>query len=121
MKKVLVPFNYLLVKSDKAKKLEDKKTTAGLYIPNTAQNEPSPTAPVFGTVIAAGQRLDGRPNFFKKDDRVCYSPYTAIPIEFEGEDFVFLSEDSVMGTEVVILGVVLDYQTQPPTFSTTGE
>lgn len=105
MKKVLVPFNYLLVKSDKAKKLEDKKTEAGLYLPKTAQKEQDPNSPVFGTVIAAGKRLDGRPNFFKKDDRVCYSPYTAIPIEFEGEEFILLSEDSVLGTEVVILGV----------------
>ncbi len=109
MKKVLVPFNYLLVKSDKAKKMEEKKTQAGLLLPITVQSEPSPTAPVFGTVIAAGIRLDGRPNFFKKDDRVCYSPYTAIPIEFEGEEFILLSEDSVLGTEVVSL---VDYPVQ---------
>lgn len=117
MKKVLVPFNYLLVKSDKAKKLEDKKTEAGLYLPKTAQKEQDPNSPVFGTVIAVGKRLDGKPNFFKVEDRVCYAPFTTIPIEFEGENFVFLSEDSVMGTEEV----VYDYQVQPPTFSIIGE
>ena len=62
---------------------EEEKTKGGIIIPETAKEKP----------------LDGkvRPLDVKAGDRVLFSKYAGTEIKIEGEEFLMLREDDVLG------------------------
>jgi len=80
------------------KRLEEEETTkGGIIIPDTAKEKPSE-----GVVIAVGKGKvleDGsqRPLDLKKKDRILFSKYAGTEIAVEGEDYLIMREDDVLG------------------------
>ena len=76
---------------------EDEKTKGGIIIPDTAKEKP-----IEGTVIAAGSgklseagkriALD-----VKKDDRILFGKYSGTEVKIEGEVYIIMREDDVLG------------------------
>ena len=76
---------------------EEDKTKGGIIIPDTAKEKP-----IEGTVIAAGNgklseagkriALD-----VKKGDRILFGKYSGTEVKIEGEDYVIMREDDVLG------------------------
>ncbi|MFO7156165.1 MAG: co-chaperone GroES [Pseudomonadota bacterium] len=76
---------------------EEEKTKGGIIIPDSAKEKP-----LEGKVIAVGSgRIleDGtvRPLDVKPDDRVLFSKYAGTEIKIEGEEFLMLREDDILG------------------------
>ncbi len=81
------------------RRIEDntEKTAGGLYIPDSAKEKPQE-----GEVIAAGagkykengerQALD-----VKEGDRVLFGKYSGSEITLDGEEFLIMREDEVLG------------------------
>ena len=76
---------------------EDEKTKGGIIIPDTAKEKPAG-----GTVIAAG---NGRPSEngkrvaleVKKGDRILSGRYSGTEVKIEGEAYIVMREDDVLG------------------------
>jgi chaperonin GroES len=76
---------------------EDEKTKGGIIIPDTAKEKPAE-----GTVIAAGNgklsengkrvALD-----VKKGDRILFGKYSGTEVKIEGEEYLVMREDDVLG------------------------
>ena len=76
---------------------EDEKTKGGIIIPDTAKEKP-----IEGTVIAAGNgklseagkriALD-----VKKDDRILFGKYSGTEVKIEGQEYIIMREDDVLG------------------------
>ena len=74
-----------------------EKTAGGLFIPDTAKEKPQE-----GEVIAAGdgkykedgtrQQLD-----VKAGDRVLFGKYSGSEIKLDGEEFLIMREDEILG------------------------
>jgi chaperonin GroES len=76
---------------------EEKKTTGGIIIPDTAKEKP-----MQGKVIAVGAGKmdeDGKriPLDVKKGDNVLFSKYAGTEIKIEGEDHLIVREDDILG------------------------
>lgn len=76
---------------------EEEKTKGGIIIPESAQEKP-----LEGKVIAVGNGRvleDGsvRPLDVKADDRVLFSKYAGTEIKIQGEEFLMLREDDILG------------------------
>lgn len=76
---------------------EEEKTKGGIIIPETAKEKP-----LEGKVIAVGNGRvleDGmiQPLDVKADDRVLFSKYAGTEIKIEGEEFLMLREDDILG------------------------
>ena len=76
---------------------EDDKTAGGLFIPDTAKEKPQK-----GKVIATGNGRvleDGKtvPLEVKKGDNVLFSKYSGTEIKLEGEEYLMIREDDVLG------------------------
>jgi chaperonin GroES len=76
---------------------EEQKTKGGIIIPDSAKEKP-----VEGQVIAVGRGKildDGklRELDVKKGDRVLFGKYAGTEIKIEGEDFLILREDDILG------------------------
>ena len=80
------------------KRLEsEQKTAGGLYIPDTAKEKTQ-----CGTVIAAGDgklNNDGsvRPLQVKMGDKIIFGKFSGTEINVEGEDFLILREEEILG------------------------
>lgn len=80
------------------KRLEgEEKTKGGIIIPDTAKEKPSE-----GLVKAVGKGKvseDGKklPLDVKKDDRILFSKYAGTDITIEGEEYLIMREDDVLG------------------------
>jgi len=80
------------------KRLEEKETTkGGIIIPDTAKEKPSE-----GLVIAVGKGKvleDGTklPLDVKKKDRILFGKYSGSDIKIEGEEYLVMREDDVLG------------------------
>lgn len=80
------------------KPLEEKETKkGGIIIPDTAKEKPQE-----GKVVALGTGKtdeDGKkiPFEVKKGDRVMYSKYGGTEIKIDGEDYLILREDDILG------------------------
>ncbi|TBV81492.1 MAG: co-chaperone GroES [Desulfobulbaceae bacterium] len=80
------------------KRLEEEgKTKGGIIIPDTAKEKPAE-----GTVVAVGQgRLDDKgervPVELKAGDRILFSKYGGTEVKIEGDDFLIMREDDVLG------------------------
>lgn len=77
---------------------EETKTAAGIIIPDTASKE----KPQQGVVLAVGPgkaNADGNvvPLTVKKDDKVLFGKYAGTDIKVEGEDYLIMREEDVLG------------------------
>jgi chaperonin GroES len=76
---------------------EEEKTAGGIIIPDTAKEKPQ-----IGKVIAAGngrKTEDGKviPMDVKKGDKVLFSKYAGSEVKLDGEDFLIMKEDDILG------------------------
>ena len=76
---------------------EESKTKGGIIIPDTAKEKPAE-----GKVIAIGNgRLgeDGKviPLEVKANDRVLFGKYSGTEVKIEGEEYLIMREDDVLG------------------------
>lgn len=80
------------------RRLEDeRKSPGGIVIPDTAAEKP-----VRGEVIAVGngkilENGDVRPVDLKAGDHVLFGKYSGTEVKIEGEEYLVLREDDVMG------------------------
>jgi chaperonin GroES len=80
------------------KRLEEVNTTkGGIIIPDSAKEKPAE-----GKVIAVGNGRRGEDGKriameVKKDDRVLFGKYSGTEIKLEGEEYLILREDDVLG------------------------
>ncbi len=76
---------------------EEEKTKGGIIIPDTAKEKP-----VEGRVIAAGigklsEEGDRIALEVKKGDRILFGKYSGNEIKIEGEEYLIMREDDVLG------------------------
>ncbi|MBF0290690.1 MAG: co-chaperone GroES [Nitrospinae bacterium] len=77
---------------------EAKETMkGGIIIPDSAKEKPQE-----GAVVAAGPGKileDGkvRPMSVKKDDKVIYSKYAGTEVKLDGEEYLLMREDDILG------------------------
>ena len=80
------------------KRLEQKETMqGGLYIPDSAKEKPQ-EGEVFA--VGKGKRLeDGKlvPLDVQVGDRILFGKYSGTEIKIDGEDFIIMKEDEVLG------------------------
>jgi len=81
------------------RRIEDstEKTAGGLFIPDTAKEKPQE-----GEVIAAGDgkyKEDGTRQALdvKAGDRVLFGKYSGSEIKLDGEEFLIMREDEILG------------------------
>jgi len=76
---------------------EESKTAGGIFIPETAKEKPQK-----GEVIAVGNGKktdDGKivPIDVKAGDKVLFGKYAGTEIKIEGEEFLIMREDDILG------------------------
>ena len=76
---------------------EEKTTKGGIIIPDTAKEKPAE-----GKVIAVGNGKMGEDGKrialeIKKGDRILFGKYSGTEVKIEGEDYLILREDDVLG------------------------
>ncbi len=76
---------------------EEEKTKGGIIIPDSAKEKPAE-----GEVMAAGsgRRTDEGKLLaleVKKGDRILFGKYSGTEIKIEGEEFLIMREDDVLG------------------------
>lgn len=76
---------------------EEEKTKGGIIIPDTAKEKPAE-----GKVIAVGNGKvgdDGKrtPVEIKVGDRVLFGKYSGTEVKIEGEEYLIMREDDVLG------------------------
>ena len=76
---------------------EETKTKGGIIIPDTAKEKPAE-----GKVIAVGNGKlsdDGKrvPLEVKKGDRILFGKYSGTEVKIEGEEYLIMREDDVLG------------------------
>ncbi len=76
---------------------EDEKTAGGLFIPETAKEKPQK-----GEVVAVGSGKvtdDGKsfPLEVKSGDRVLFSKYAGTELKLNGNEYLMIREDDVLG------------------------
>ena len=81
------------------RRIEDNvnQTAGGLFIPDTAKEKPQE-----GEVIAAGEgkyKEDGSRQTLdvKEGDRVLFGKYSGSEIKLDGEEFLIMREDEILG------------------------
>ncbi len=81
------------------RRIEDtnQKTAGGLFIPDSAKEKPQE-----GEVIAAGEgkhREDGTRQTLdvKNGDRILFGKYSGSEIKLDGEEFLIMREDEILG------------------------
>jgi chaperonin GroES len=83
----------VLIKTEEAK----ETMKGGIIIPDSAKEKPQE-----GAVVAAGPGKileDGkiRPMSVKKGDKVIYSKYAGSEVKLDGEEFLLMREDDILG------------------------
>ena len=76
---------------------EDTKTAGGIIIPDTAKEKPQQ-----GEVVAVGNGKRGEdgkvyPIDLKVGDKVLFGKYAGSEVKLEGEDFLIMREDDILG------------------------
>jgi chaperonin GroES len=76
---------------------EQEKTKGGLYIPESAKEKP-----IEGKVVAVGKgKIQDNGELRKLEvtvgDRVLFGKYSGTEIKLDGEDYLILREDEVLG------------------------
>lgn len=80
-----------------SRKVAEEKTSGGLYLPEDSKEKPSE-----GEVIAIGKGMlgvDGKfiPMEVQVGDKVLFGKYTGTEIEVDGEEYLIMSEQEVLG------------------------
>ncbi|NMC63487.1 MAG: co-chaperone GroES [SAR324 cluster bacterium] len=75
----------------------EEKTSAGIYIPDTAKEKPQQ-----GKVVAVGKgkvREDGsiQPLDLKPGDTILFGKYSGTEIKIDGNEYLIMREDDVLG------------------------
>ena len=76
---------------------EEEKTKGGIIIPDTAKEKPAEgkvTAVGKGEVDENGKPI---PMEVKKGDRILFGKYSGTEIKIEGEEYLIMREDDVLG------------------------
>jgi chaperonin GroES len=76
---------------------EETKTAGGIFIPDTAKEKPQEGEVV---AIGKGKRLeDGKicPLDVKVGDKVLFGKYAGSEIKIEGQDYIIMREDDILG------------------------
>ncbi len=80
------------------KRLEEEETTkGGIIIPDSAKEKPSEgliMAVGKGKILENGTQL---PLDVKKNDRILFGKYAGTDIKIEGDEFLIMREDDVLG------------------------
>ena len=76
---------------------EETTTKGGIIIPDTAKEKPAE-----GKVVAVGKGKvadDGKliPMDVKKGDRILFGKYSGTEVKIEGEEYLIMREDDVLG------------------------
>jgi len=76
---------------------EETKTKGGIIIPDTAKEKPAE-----GKVVAVGNGKlgeDGKRTALevKKGDRILFGKYSGTEVKIEGEEYLIMREDDVLG------------------------
>jgi len=76
---------------------EPNRTPGGLFLPDTAKEKP-----VEGEVLAVGEgRVDDNgklvPMTIQVGDRIVFSKYSGTEIKLEGNEFLLMREDDILG------------------------
>jgi chaperonin GroES len=76
---------------------EEEKTKGGIIIPDTAKEKPAE-----GKVVAVGKgKLDESGKRIalevKKGDRILFGKYSGTEVKIEGEEYLIMREDDVLG------------------------
>ncbi len=76
---------------------EESKTAGGIFIPETAKEKPQK-----GEVVAVGKGKkteDGKvlPVDVKKGDKVLFGKYAGTEIKIDGEEYLIMREDDILG------------------------
>ena len=76
---------------------EEEKTKGGIIIPDTAKEKPAE-----GKVVAVGNGKlgdDGKriPLEIKKGDKVLFGKYSGTEVKIEGEEYLIMREDDILG------------------------
>jgi chaperonin GroES len=76
---------------------EETKSKGGIIIPDTAKEKP-----IQGEIISVGQGRVGedgkiRPLDVKKGDRVLFGKYAGTEIKIEGDEFLMMREEDILG------------------------
>jgi chaperonin GroES len=76
---------------------EEEKTKGGIIIPDTAKEKPAE-----GKIAAVGKgKVDENgkpiPMEVKKGDRILFGKYSGTEIKIEGEEYLIMREDDVLG------------------------
>ncbi len=79
---------------------EEEKTKGGIIIPDSAKEKPAE-----GEVVAVGPgKLDDKgkrvPVELKAGDRVLFSKYGGTDVKLDGEDYLIMREDDILGVVV---------------------
>jgi chaperonin GroES len=80
------------------RRMEEERTTAGgIVIPDSAAEKP-----IQGEVIAVGKGKildngEARPLDVKVGDRVLFGKYSGTEVKLEGEDYLVMREEDIMG------------------------
>ncbi|NEX19439.1 co-chaperone GroES [Thiorhodococcus mannitoliphagus] len=80
------------------RRMEEERTTAGgIVIPDSATEKP-----IQGEVIAVGNGKildngESRPLDLKVGDRVLFGKYSGTEVKLDGQDFLVMREDDIMG------------------------
>ena len=76
---------------------EEEKTKGGIIIPDSAKEKPSEGLVIAvgkGKVLENGKQL---PLDVKKNDRILFGKYAGTDIKIEGDEFLIMREDDVLG------------------------
>lgn len=76
---------------------EEEKTKGGIIIPDTAKEKPQEAQVV---AVGNGKLLDNgqiKPLDVKVGDRILFSKYSGSEIKVEGEEYLIIREDDVLG------------------------
>jgi chaperonin GroES len=76
---------------------EEERTKGGIIIPDTAKEKPSEGLVISvgkGKVLENGTQL---PLDVKKNDRILFGKYAGTDIKIEGEEYLIMREDDVLG------------------------
>jgi chaperonin GroES len=80
------------------KRLEEEETTkGGIIIPDSAKEKPAEGLVIAigkGKVLENGQQI---PLDVKKNDRILFGKYSGTDITIEGEEYLIMREDDVLG------------------------
>lgn len=76
---------------------EDEKTKGGIIIPDTAKEKPAEGKVVSVGVGRVGEDGKMLPMELKVGDRVLFSKYGGTDVKIDGNDFLILRQDDVLG------------------------